>query len=210
MMILEYSAASALAEVRVGATPASLGHVVLSRGLEEAASFASQAVRQAQRTVDAYRLVLACELVAAVRASRLHGVAAMRPGLRRPRRGPPGRHRGPPPDRGRDSGRHFAPHPGRPVAAHPASRAPRGRARPGHLCVSWLLADAGCSLREGWGVARRASGSWWAGTVCSARCRIRCSVCVGARAAVFTTGSVTASRGCWRIRAVRSARRWGP
>lgn len=79
MMILEYSAASALAEVRAGATPASLGHVVLSRGLEEAASFASQAVRQAQRTVDAYRLVLACELVAAVRASRLHGVAPAGP-----------------------------------------------------------------------------------------------------------------------------------
>jgi histidine ammonia-lyase len=70
MMILEYSASSALAEVRASAMPASAGHTVLSRGLEEAASFASQAVRQALRAVDAYRLVLSCELVAAVRAVR--------------------------------------------------------------------------------------------------------------------------------------------
>lgn len=70
MMILEYSANSALAEVRAGAMPASAGHAVMSRGLEEAASFASQAVRQALRVVDAYRAVLACELVAAVHALR--------------------------------------------------------------------------------------------------------------------------------------------
>nr|WP_223186857.1 aromatic amino acid ammonia-lyase [Streptomyces sp. CBMA29] len=72
MMILEYSANSALAEIRASAVPASAGHAVLSRGVEEAASFASQATRQALRAVDAYRLVLACELVAAVRALRLH------------------------------------------------------------------------------------------------------------------------------------------
>lgn len=72
VMILEYSANSALAEVRACATPASAGHTVLSQGTEEAASFASQAVRQALRSLDAYRLVLACELVAAVRALRLH------------------------------------------------------------------------------------------------------------------------------------------
>ncbi|MFJ5609345.1 aromatic amino acid ammonia-lyase [Streptomyces sp. NPDC093221] len=72
MMILEYSANSALAEIRASAAPASAGHAVLSRGVEEAASFASQATRQALRAVDAYRLVLACELVAAVRALRLH------------------------------------------------------------------------------------------------------------------------------------------
>lgn len=72
MMILEYSATSALAEMRASASPASAGHAVLSRGVEEAASFASQAARQALRSVDAYRLVLACELVAAVRALRQH------------------------------------------------------------------------------------------------------------------------------------------
>jgi histidine ammonia-lyase len=70
MMILEYSANAALAELRACAAPASTGHAVLSRGLEEAASFATQAARQALRAVDAYRAVLACELVAAVRALR--------------------------------------------------------------------------------------------------------------------------------------------
>ncbi|QIJ65338.1 aromatic amino acid ammonia-lyase [Streptomyces sp. JB150] len=71
-MILEYTAGSALAELRASATPASAGHAVLSHGLEEAASFASQAARQTLRAVDAYRTVLACELVTAVRALRLH------------------------------------------------------------------------------------------------------------------------------------------
>ncbi|MEV5342911.1 aromatic amino acid ammonia-lyase, partial [Streptomyces sp. NPDC052676] len=71
-MILEYTAGSALAELRTCATPASAGHAVLSHGLEEAASFASQAARQTLRATDAYRTVLACELVTAVRALRLH------------------------------------------------------------------------------------------------------------------------------------------
>ncbi|MGW0870442.1 aromatic amino acid lyase [Streptomyces sp. NPDC002740] len=70
-MILEYSANSALAELRSGAAPASAGHAVLSRGLEEAASFAGQAARQTSRATDAYTTVLACELVAAVRALRM-------------------------------------------------------------------------------------------------------------------------------------------
>ncbi|MFL4951260.1 aromatic amino acid ammonia-lyase [Streptomyces sp. MMS24-I31] len=70
-MILEYTANSALAELRLCATPASAGHAVLSHGLEEAASFASQAARQSLRAVDAYATVLACELVCSVRALRL-------------------------------------------------------------------------------------------------------------------------------------------
>ncbi|MEU5111022.1 aromatic amino acid ammonia-lyase [Streptomyces longwoodensis] len=73
-MILEYAAHSALAEVRASADPASAGHAVLSRGLEEAASFAGQAARQTLRATRAYATVLACELVAAVRALRLHPV----------------------------------------------------------------------------------------------------------------------------------------
>ncbi|MET8135432.1 aromatic amino acid ammonia-lyase [Streptomyces sp. NPDC005251] len=73
MMILEYSAASALAEIQACAAPAALGHVVLSQGLEEAATFATQAARKSLRLAQAYRLVLACELVAAVRALRLRG-----------------------------------------------------------------------------------------------------------------------------------------
>jgi histidine ammonia-lyase len=73
-MILEYTANSALAELRSCAAPASAGHAVLSQGLEEAASFASQAARQTLRATDAYRTVVACELVVAVRALGLHPV----------------------------------------------------------------------------------------------------------------------------------------
>ncbi|WP_037672224.1 aromatic amino acid ammonia-lyase [Streptomyces griseus] len=80
-MILEYTANSALAELRACAAPASAGHAVLSHGLEEAASFASQAARQALRAVDAYATVLACELVTAVRALRLHPVPPPAPVL---------------------------------------------------------------------------------------------------------------------------------
>ncbi|QJT04793.1 aromatic amino acid lyase [Streptomyces asoensis] len=75
-MILEYTANSALAELRSGTMPASAGHAVLSRGLEEAASFAGQAARQTSRATDAYTTVLACELVAAVRALRMRSVQA--------------------------------------------------------------------------------------------------------------------------------------
>lgn len=69
-MILEYAAGAALGDLRAFAAPASLGHAVLSRGVEEQASFASLAARQTLRVCDAYRLVVGCELVAAVRALR--------------------------------------------------------------------------------------------------------------------------------------------
>lgn len=72
-MILEYTANSALAELRSSAAaPASAGHAVLSHGLEEAAGFAGQAARQTEGARAAYATVLACELVSAVRALRLH------------------------------------------------------------------------------------------------------------------------------------------
>jgi len=70
VMILEYAAGSALAELTSLAQPASLGHAVLSRGVEEVASFASLAARHALRMPEYHRHVLACELVAAVRALR--------------------------------------------------------------------------------------------------------------------------------------------
>lgn len=73
LMILEYSAQSALAEVRNMAAPASLGHAVVSRGVEDHSSFAFQSARQGLRSVAALRLTLACELVAAIRALRLRG-----------------------------------------------------------------------------------------------------------------------------------------
>ncbi|MFI1337233.1 aromatic amino acid ammonia-lyase [Streptomyces sp. NPDC020845] len=74
VMILEYAAGAALGEMRAVSHPASLGHAVLSRGVEEQASFASLAARQTLRVVDNYRQVLGCELVAAVRALRQRGL----------------------------------------------------------------------------------------------------------------------------------------
>ncbi|MEV1048285.1 aromatic amino acid ammonia-lyase [Streptomyces sp. NPDC049916] len=70
VMILEYAAGAALGDLRAFSAPASLGHAVLSRGVEEQASFASLAARQTLRAGEAFRLVVACELVAAVRALR--------------------------------------------------------------------------------------------------------------------------------------------
>ncbi|MFJ8055122.1 aromatic amino acid ammonia-lyase [Streptomyces sp. NPDC096142] len=74
VMILEYAAAAALGDLRSFSAPASLGHAVLSRGVEEQASFASLAARQTLRACRAYRLVVGCELVAAVRALRQRGL----------------------------------------------------------------------------------------------------------------------------------------
>ena len=74
IMILEYSAHSALAEVRSMAQPAGLGHAVVSRGVEDHSSFAFQSAGQALRAARAYRLVLACELVAAMRTLRQRSI----------------------------------------------------------------------------------------------------------------------------------------
>jgi histidine ammonia-lyase len=74
VMVLEYVGASALGDVRAAATPSGLQTVVLSRGLEEVASFASLAARQAAAVYEPIRLLLACELVAALRALRAKNV----------------------------------------------------------------------------------------------------------------------------------------
>ncbi|MGW9079083.1 aromatic amino acid ammonia-lyase [Streptomyces kronopolitis] len=74
VMILEYAAGAALGEMRAVSHPASLGHAVLSRGVEEQASFASLGARQTLRACTYYRQVLACELVAAVRALRMRSL----------------------------------------------------------------------------------------------------------------------------------------
>jgi histidine ammonia-lyase len=71
VMLLEYVAHSSLADIRRLAAPAALGTAVLSRGLEEQANFSTQAARAATETMAVYRIVLACELVAAVRALRM-------------------------------------------------------------------------------------------------------------------------------------------
>jgi histidine ammonia-lyase len=74
VMVVEYVAASALGHLRVLAGVTGTQTVTLSRGLEEGASFASLAARQALSAVDPLRSVLACELVAAVRALRMRGL----------------------------------------------------------------------------------------------------------------------------------------
>ncbi len=71
VMLLEYVAAAALGDLRALAAPAGLQSVVLSRGVEEDASFASLAARQALGAHGPLRTLLACELVAAVRALRM-------------------------------------------------------------------------------------------------------------------------------------------
>ncbi len=70
VMILEYVAQDALARARTMTTPVSTGHAVVSLGLEEHASFSTQAARWSEAVVGAAAVVLACELVAAVRALR--------------------------------------------------------------------------------------------------------------------------------------------
>jgi histidine ammonia-lyase len=80
VMMLEYLAGSALADLRSAAAPASLGSVTLSRGMEEHASFASQAAVQLLETADAYATALACELLAAVRAVRMQKLPVPRSG----------------------------------------------------------------------------------------------------------------------------------
>jgi histidine ammonia-lyase len=75
IMVLEYTASAALAELRGLASPASLGTAVLSRGTEEHAAFSPPAALAAAAMVPRLRTMLACELVAAVRGLRQRAVA---------------------------------------------------------------------------------------------------------------------------------------
>ncbi|MDY7100723.1 MAG: aromatic amino acid ammonia-lyase [Actinomycetota bacterium] len=68
IMILEYVTHDALSELRHAASPVTLGNAVISRGLEDHASFTTQAARSTATSIDAYRTMLACELIGAVRA----------------------------------------------------------------------------------------------------------------------------------------------
>ena len=74
LMMVEYVAAGAIAEIRNAAQPATAGTLVLSRGAEEDATFASQGVQQLERSIAAYRVLLCCELVGAVRLLRQRGL----------------------------------------------------------------------------------------------------------------------------------------
>jgi histidine ammonia-lyase len=92
-MVVEYVAGGALAELRALAAPAGLQGIVLSRGLEDDASFASLAARQALDAVAQLRVLLATELLTAVRvlgpdaqvspalAPVMHAVAAAAPSV---------------------------------------------------------------------------------------------------------------------------------
>ncbi|MCA1217998.1 aromatic amino acid ammonia-lyase [Streptomyces sp. 8L] len=74
IMILEYVSHDALSRLRHAASPVTLGTAIISRGLEDHASFASQAAHSTAEAVSAYRTVLACELVGVVRALSLRAV----------------------------------------------------------------------------------------------------------------------------------------
>ena len=76
IMILEYVVHAAVADIRRLAAPAALGAAVLSRGVEDHAGFSTQAARAITDVLTPYRMVLASELVAAVRALRM---AQLRP-----------------------------------------------------------------------------------------------------------------------------------
>lgn len=71
VMVLEYVAQDALARCRLLTSPVSTGNLSISLGLEEHASFSTQAAWACERMVEQAPVVLGCELVAAVRALRM-------------------------------------------------------------------------------------------------------------------------------------------
>ncbi len=77
VLILEYVAQDALAELRHLANPVTTGTAVISRSAEDHAGFATQAARHALRCLEPLEIVLACERTAATRA--LHASAPDRP-----------------------------------------------------------------------------------------------------------------------------------
>lgn len=68
MLILEYVAQDAVAELRHLAAPVTTGTAVVSRGAEDHAGFATQAARHTLRCLEPLEIVLACERTAAARA----------------------------------------------------------------------------------------------------------------------------------------------
>lgn len=71
VMLVEYVAAAALGDLRALAQPAAIQTTSVSRGAEDTASFASLAARQLLSAADSYELLVAAELLTAVRANRL-------------------------------------------------------------------------------------------------------------------------------------------
>lgn len=79
IMVLEYTAAAALGTVRAAAVPAAIQTAGLSRGVEQDATFAPLAADQLEEAITAARVVVAVELVAAVRAIRIRRLPVPEP-----------------------------------------------------------------------------------------------------------------------------------
>ncbi|MGH8862054.1 MAG: aromatic amino acid ammonia-lyase [Jatrophihabitantaceae bacterium] len=75
VMLVEYVAAAALGDLRAGAAPAAVQTTSLSRGVEDTASFASLAARALLASAQSYELLVAAELLTAVRAHRMRSAA---------------------------------------------------------------------------------------------------------------------------------------
>lgn len=72
-MVIEYTAHAAAAEVRSLVTPVAAQTVSVSRGVESHSSLAPIAARRAAETLEALRVLIATELVVAMRALRVAG-----------------------------------------------------------------------------------------------------------------------------------------
>jgi histidine ammonia-lyase len=81
-LVLEYTAHAAVAEVRSLVTPVAAQTVSVSRGVESHSSLAPIAARRAHETLRALAVVVATELVVAVRALRLAGQEPVGAGTR--------------------------------------------------------------------------------------------------------------------------------
>lgn len=82
-LVVEYTAHAAAAEVRSLVTPVAAQSVSVSRGVESHASLAPIAARRAHETLDALGVLIATELVVAVRAARIGGNEPTGAGSRR-------------------------------------------------------------------------------------------------------------------------------
>lgn len=70
LLVLEYVAHDVLADIQHSAAPVTTRTAVISRGLEDHASFATQGARFTAQLAELMPIVLGCELIAAVRALR--------------------------------------------------------------------------------------------------------------------------------------------
>lgn len=82
VMVLEYTAASALEDVRQRAHPVTLDTTSISVGTEDHGSFAWRGALALRESIDAARTLLGCELLTAVRAVRGADGVALGPSVR--------------------------------------------------------------------------------------------------------------------------------